>query len=324
MKMRIFGLFGLIAGMCSCTENNIMPSDVAVVPLYDDLRGFAVLDSAEQQAVMSRDSVELDAFMAVVGPTPVTADAVSAWSASRAAEVFTPLVDSVFAGVSPAQEYLGYILAAAGKNGLDLGKRRYAEVVYGRPESILFVDSVMLIALNHYLGSDFAGYSHLPSYMRIAKNPQNLPYDIAEALVATSYPYRQQEDATVLSRLLYEGALAHAKEVLVKDSDISLVLGYTSEQFALLEKNEKSLWQALVTKGRLFDTSATTASRLVEPAPVTPGLMPDTPGRAGRYIGYRLVEKYLKNNKSQKDLSFLLSSEFYNNPAILTEISYNP
>jgi len=323
MRMILSGLCGLFLILSACGDSAKSLAEISVVPLYEEIYQYNTLDSIRQREFIERDSIALKAFMTVVSGEPFDAGLVESWAASRAVEVFTPIVDSVYRRESPLQESLGNILATAKSEQILLPHRRYAEIVYGRPESILFVDSVMLVALNHYLGADFEGYSHLPSYMRLVKTPEMLPFDVAEALVATSYPYQHSDESTVLSRLLYEGALAYARRELVGKPDISTALGYTPEQYAWLEDNEKGLWNALVSKGLIFDTSGRLASRLVDPSPSTSDLIAGAPGRAGRYIGYKLVCSYLKRHKGTP-LSRLLSPDFYANPAILSEISYNP
>lgn len=323
MKVYLYALICLVLTSASCRQSEEC-TIADVVPLYDDIYGFNRLDSTAQLELIRNDSVVLTAFMTVVSGEPLDRGLVEMWSSSRAVEVFTPLVDSVFGKKTTVAPVLSKILNNAAHKGIVIPKRHYAEVVYGRPESILFVDSVMLVALNHYLGADFEGYSHLPAYMRLLKNREMIPYDMAEALVATSYPFEVGAQPTVLSRLLYEGALAYTKEVLVPDSNTELAMGFTPEQYHWLQKNERGLWRALVSKGMLFDTSESTASRLVDPAPGCPDLYPEAPGRAGRYIGYRMLRTYLKKRNGDIRLDYLLSPEFYNDKNILTDISYNP
>lgn len=324
MKVYLYALICLfLTAVSACRRPDGNPT-VDVVPLYEDIYGFNRLDTAAQLELMCADSVELAAFMTVVSGEPLDRGLVEMWASSRAVEVFTPLVDSVFEQKPVVAPVLSKILDNAAREGIVLPERHYAEVVYGRPESILFVDSVMLVALNHYLGADFEGYSHLPAYMRLVKNREMIPYDMAEALVATAYPFEEGAEPTTLSRLLYEGALAYIKELLVPDSNTELALGFTPEQYHWLQKNEKGLWHALVSKGLLFDTSESSASRLVDPAPACPDLYPEAPGRTGRYIGYRMLRSYLKKRKGNVRPDYLLSPEFYNDKNILTEISYNP
>jgi len=243
---------------------------------------------------------------------------------SPASTVFIPLVDSVFPDISPLRQTLRDILGRAADIGLSIPKRRYATVVYGRPQSILFVDSTMLIALNHYLGEEFPGYSHLPAYIRATKNASMLTADIAEALVATAYPYSAPAGTPAIARLIYEGALAHTKMALTGTAAApETALGYDISQYQWLEQNETSLWRTLVEKQLLYDTSEGTTDRLVAPSPATSILGPGTPGRAGRFIGWKIVESYLRRNPATPADS-LLSPAFYTSPSVLRQSGYNP
>lgn len=316
----------LVSLLISCTGKvpRQEADPVRVVPLYSMFRDYVVADSVERHGIFSNDSVELVAFMKTVRNQVVSDELLEAWASSQPVAVFTPDVDSVFTDTLLVGRILGNILRNADEAGLSLPNRRYATVVYGRPESVLFVDSVMLIALNHYLGSDYPGYSHWPVFMRQNKKQEALPYDLAEALVATSYPYALHgEDATLLSRMVYEGAITHAKMTLVPQSDPAKALGYTDVEFKWLADNEHSIWRSIVQKQLLYDISDDVVSRIVSPTPEVSIVDPVSPGRVGRYIGYRIVESYIKNNPG-KTLPYILSPDFYKGNSALVQSGYNP
>ena len=313
--MRYVPLLFLIIILAACNGGTAdhRPEPAHVVPLYKEIAG---------GNISATDSTELKAFMLTVSDLPLSPELIEAWSASKVVAVFTPDVDSVFTDTMYVAGRLGEILHRAIDKRLPLPHRRYATVVYGRPESILFVDSVMLIALNHYLGADYPGYSHWPSYMRQTKTIQSLPYDMAEALVATSYPYTLEgEDDTALARMIYHGVLATIRQQLVPGSNRADALGYTPEQLKWLEDNERNLWHSLIGQQLLYDTSSATIDKLVSPSPSTGILSPDAPGRAGRYIGYRIVCAYI-NKYPDTTISEMLSPDFYRGNRTLIDSQY--
>ncbi len=303
-------IIGLLAA-CTGSHTSDAP-EARVVPLYSYLATNSVPDS---------DSIELAAFMRTVSEQPLSPELVEAWASSQVVTVFTPDVDSVYTDSAYMGRMMGKILTNAKAAGLTLPDRRYATIVYGRPESILFVDSVMLIALNHYLGADYPGYSHWPKYMRQVKTPAALPYDIAEALVATSYPYSLEgEEATALSRMIYEGALTIAKMKL-SGNDPATALGYSPETMDILDSQEADIWRRMVQAQLLYDTSEATIDRLVAPAPEAGIVGAGTPGRVGRYIGYRIVSEYL-GKYPDTTLPQLLDPDFYRGSTVLTKSAY--
>lgn len=297
----------------SCARHSGEPQEVAPVYAWFE-------DYTPGAAVPDRLRPGMAAFMKVMGVDSVGDDALRAWAVSQPVRVFSPDVDSVFPSLGPVEAGLGAVLGAAREENLRLPRRSYAAVVWGRPESIVFCDSVVLVALNHYLGAGYPGYSHLPQYRREAKEPARLPVDIAEALVATQYPYEGGVDATVLSRLLYEGALNEARLRLAGCSEAA-ALGYSEVDYRALLEHEEQLWQALVAGRLLYSTLPVDAERLVDPAPSTPLLSAMAPGRAGRFLGWRIVQAYLKRYPDTS-LPELLSPSFYNSESTLRASSY--
>lgn len=313
---KIIPIFLIIASACARPgHDNGSGEPQALAPVYEY---FAEYGSASALPDSLRPEVE--AFMKVTGRGDASAPALAAWAASPAVEVFTPAVDSVFPSLAPVEQGLGDVLARAVREGLDLPRRRYAAVVWGRPESIVFCDSVMLVALNHYLGASYPGYSHLPAYARAAKEPSRLVPDMAEALVGTACPYERREGSTVLSRLLYEGAMAEARMRLCGIGEAE-ALGYDEDTYADLAAHEGELWQLLVARGLLYSTLPADAERLVSPAPSVPLLGAAVPGRAGRFIGLRIVQSYLRKHP-EATLPELLSPAFYDSDETLRRAAY--
>lgn len=190
-------------------------------------------------------------------------------------------------------------------------------------QSIIYTDSIMLIGLNHYLGNDYPGYVYFESYQRYTKTPQHLPYDIIESIILNKYPYRPNNNATTLNRILYEGAIIATLIHLIPNASLSEALGCTPTQLQWLFNNERQAWQALITRQYLYSTDPMIAERLANPAPATTILHPEAPGRAGRFIGVRIVEAYLKTHPNTT-FDYLLSPSFYNSPTSLIEASYAP
>lgn len=319
-NLLIFGLATILgAAATGCSNVELKPT--TITPLYSIVDKYPDMSAARRDSVMKADSVVLEAMMSYLGKAPVTDTTLMEFATSPATEIFTPAVDSVFPTIRPLENTLGLILANANTHGFKLPHRRYAAVVWGNYKSIVFTDSCMLIVLNHYLGANYKGYAGWPEYMRLSKTPKRLAYDIVEALVANEYPYRRADNSTVLSRIVYEGAITLAKVKLVPNGTLAEALGYTNEQLEWLYNHESELWNALVGKNLLYSTSEDVAEKLVSPAPSTPLLSPYSPGRVGRYLGYCILISYLENN-STTSLPALLKPEFYDNPSLLVESAY--
>lgn len=306
---------------CSGDKESYPPQHIE--PLYRDIARYSTLDSAARTGILSEDSLLLGAYLNVLGCDHISDSVMLSVSQSEPVKVFTPDVERIIATLDSLEMQLGYTVGAARHRGLELNIRDYAAVVWGRPQSVVFVDSTMLIALNHYLGRDYAGYAGMPSYRINSKTTQNLPYDLAESLIAHAYPFESGEAPTLLSHLLYDGALTAAKLELVDGATPAGAMGLSAEQLKWFDDNEANVWRVLVTDKLLYDTSGFKIDRIMLPAPTTDLVSPNAPGRAGRYVGYRIVQAYRKRHPDVT-LPQLLSPTFYNGENTLKESGYNP
>lgn len=313
----------LLPGFAGCSGNKESYPPKNITALYEDIAQYASLDSAGRACMLSDDSQLLHDYMAVLDCPLVTDSVMLMVSRSKPIEVFTPDVQRVYPSLDSLEMHLGYICGAAATRGLNLNIDRYAAVVWGRPQSVVFVDSTMLIALNHYLGADYEGYAGMPAFRVGCKTPHNLPYDMAESLVANAYPFEGGQSPTLLSHMLYDGAVIAAKLELVDGATAGGTMGLTPEQLKWFDDNEANMWRALAAGRLLYETSGFKIDRIMLPAPSTDLVNPNAPGRAGRYVGYRIVQAYRKRHP-EATLAQLLSPSFYNGENTLSEAGYNP
>lgn len=318
MKQILTGVISLAAILCTALTacDRVVIAPRSVEPLYKELAAYNTMPAAQRDSFVRADSMALTAMFGFLDGSRPTDSVLERWSQSAPVRVFTPAVDSVFRSLKSIEANIGRIETNARTNGFVLPNRRFAAVVWGSPKSVVLTDSCVLIALNHYLGEKYAGYAGWPEYMRRQKTPEQLPYDVTEALVATEFPYRPGHDATLLSRIAYEGALIMTKVKLVPQGSLSGALGCSTEDLQWLEQHQSDIWNRLVAKELLYSTSSEVASRLVDPAPNTSLLGTDVPGRAGRFLGYYLILQYLQSNP-ETSLPSLLQPDFYNNPVVL-------
>ncbi|MDE6130661.1 MAG: hypothetical protein K2F74_03615, partial [Muribaculaceae bacterium] len=271
MKNSAFFLtaLGAMLSLAACSGNKESYPPQHITPLYEDIAGYASLDSAERISLLSGDARLLHDYMAVLECDQTGDSILLKISESKPVEVFTPDVRRVYPSLDSLELQLGHITGAAETRGLQLNINRYAAVVWGRPQSIVFVDSTMLIALNHYLGTDYEGYAGMPTYRVVNKTPQQLPYDMAESLLANAYPFEGGESPSLLNHMLYDGALTAAKMQVVENASLAQALGMTADQLQWLSENEGNIWRTVVSGKLLYETSGFKIDRIMLPAPST-------------------------------------------------------
>lgn len=309
--------------LSSCNSNEsikpveIMRFDVAINE-YNEM-------SAEQRLQFRDSFSDVIELLSMVEQKKLDEDTLlSIYADSRPVKMFSQAVNQNLGSIDSVQSILGHI-----QNNIDkVLPMAFMGDIYSIVSSnvnthIFMNDTVMLVALNHYLGSEFQGYSNFDTYLRRFKTLHYLPYDIAEARIAYAYPFQQNDDSKVINRMMYEGALSMALVQIVPDALLEDVIGCSTEELSWMQENEKNIWNTLISKELLYSTSLMDVSRLVNKSPSVPSIHPDCPGRVGRYIGYRIVESYINNNAST-ELTYLLSPRFYNSTQTLIASRYFP
>ena len=319
-KISVLISAALLSGLYGCSSKSLSSTDVDYADFAHTAADYIITgDQYSKEKLETEITSHRKAYEAVIKVMGVDE---SEWLSSPSVYAFAADIDTISPPAEKMEQMLSHMIDKAEKDGLELPVKCFASVIWGKPQSIIFCDSCMLIAQNHYLGSNHPAYGSLDTYRRQSKSLKAMPYDIAEAMVATRYPFTQTDDTKLINRLIYEGVITEAKMRMVENASLADALGYTREQMDVLIGKESEIWDKMVGSKMLFDTSATQADRFISPAPFTSPLSADLPGRAGRYIGYKLVRAYLDANPEMK-LSDMLSPDFYNAANPLVNIAYS-
>ena len=241
---------------------------------------------------------------------------------SRAVAVFQPDIERLLPDVSSIEYDLGALKRAV---EVQLPSISFPRHIYGAvvpyEQSVIVLDSAIIVGLNHYLGVDYEGYAAFENYRRVLKIPERIVYDIAEALVRSTFPYTPDLEDSLFSRMAYEGMIVYTVKSLVENSDLAFVLGYDKNQLKWAFENESKIWHKIVSDNLLYSTDPSITMRLVEPSSASLIINSAAPGRIGRYVGYKIVSNYLKGN-SDLSLESLFVKRIYNSPQMLIDADY--
>ncbi|MCM1163452.1 MAG: hypothetical protein NC339_04305 [Muribaculaceae bacterium] len=282
------------------------------------------LDKALEAGRMPTDSGMAEAtrtlFM-ISGYTEPNDSTVSSYASMPSIAAHRQGVDSVFTDLSTEVRALGRVMDGLGNMIPGFNAPAIYTVISPFNQSVIMADSVLFIGLNHYLGVDYETYGYFPDYIRERKTRERLPLDVAEAIVRASIPYSPSSPyPTLLSRMIYEGAVTTA---VMRAAEVSAeeALGYSDTQRKWLTDNERAMWDALVTRNLLYSTDPQLIRDLTSLAPFTSTFTNASPGAAGRWIGERIVERYLKNHPDTT-LYDIITKGYLNESVFLKEAAY--
>jgi hypothetical protein len=190
---------------------------------------------------------------------------------------------------------------------------------------ITVTDSSLAIGLDKYLGADCKYYTQLQiyKYQAAKMNPFNILPDCMYAWATSEWEIKETGYSTdnVLTQMIHEGKLLYFVKSMLPDYDENLLFGFTAEQMNFCKKNERQMWQYLVENNLLFNTEQLTKRKLTGEAPYTSYFSKESPGRAAVWIGYRIVESFMKKNKGSSLEEVMKNTDVQE---ILEKAKYNP
>ena len=158
----------------------------------------------------------------------------------------------------------------------------------------VYSDSLLLISLDTFLGSENHLYDGIPTYIRKELDPKYITIQIADKFGAFIIP--PVEDRTFLARMIYEGKKLYLNDLLLPHVPIEDRIVYTKEEFNWALENEKYVWQYFIEKQVLYQTQLEWVQRFIEPAPFSKFYLQldnETPGRIGSWLGWQIVNSYM-------------------------------
>lgn len=180
---------------------------------------------------------------------------------------------------------------------------------------IIVTDTIALLALDNYLGSDHRFYSGISKYIRADFNKSQIAIDLAGEY-AKHYIFQQRK--TLLDEMVYFGKILYFKDVMVPFKTDAERIGYSQEQLQWAVNNESYIWRYFVERELLFSTDSKLPGRFINPAPFTKFYLEqidtDSPGRLGQYIGWQIIRAYMAQNEvSLKTMLATDSETIFNN-----------
>ena len=182
-------------------------------------------------------------------------------------------------------------------------------------------NNLLGIGLEFYLGADYPKYDPtlFPEYIRRTMDKEHLVAKTIQSLIAN---YLGEARGTqLLDFMIRNGIELYIKKKLLPESPDEIIHEFTKDQMTWLENNESQIWAHLLEEELLHSTNYRQFQKLISPSPNAPNMPPEAPGRVANWIGYQIIDSYIKRH-SEVSLIDLLT--FENAQKILAESRYKP
>lgn len=189
-------------------------------------------------------------------------------------------------------------------------------------QPIIYRDSVLIIALDLYLGQDFIPYKKfgLPQYITRRMDAGYIPVDCMKAIGITKLP-TSHSSRTLLDEMILHGKLLCFVDAMLPETPDSLKIGYTAKELQWCNANENNLWAFLIENDLLYSPDFQVVREFTQDMPFTKGFGNNSPGRLGVWLGWKIVRNFMINNPEVS-----LNSMLHNTDAqdILKRSKYKP
>jgi hypothetical protein len=197
--------------------------------------------------------------------------------------------------------------------------------ISGFNSSYIIGNEVIGISLDRYLGRDSEYYPMLGiyNYQTLWMIREKIVSDCMYAWASSTWINEDNEDKStdVMNAMIHEGRLLYFTKCMLPDEEDTLLFRFTEMQMQFVVNNEQQIWEYLVEHDMLFSTDPLLLKKLTGDAPFTSYFTSESPGRAANWIGYRIVESFMRKNPDVS-LSDLMKEDKL--PSILERSKYSP
>jgi gliding motility-associated lipoprotein GldB len=175
-------------------------------------------------------------------------------------------------------------------------------------DKVIVTDTIVLIALDNYLGNDHKFYQNIPKYISANMKAENIVVDIAEGF-AQNYVF-PKERRTFLEDMIFHGKLHYFKEVMLPFKSEHLRMGYSTDEIQWAKANESAIWSYFVEREMLYSTDSKLSNRFIADAPFSKFYLEldnESPGRLGQYMGWQIVKAYAE--RTGKDILDIMQTD---------------
>jgi len=192
--------------------------------------------------------------------------------------------------------------------------------IYEKP--VIYLDTVMMIGLDCYLGKNYKIYSYynIPAYTTEFMEKEYIVRDCIFAIGEDIVP-QPKKNRSLLDLMVYRGKILYFTDLVLANTPDSIKIKYNTNQLEWCRKNEANVWAFFIEKNLLFSTDNNVVKKFMAEGPFTSAFSKNSPARIGEYIGWQIIRAYMKKNPK---LTFNELIKIEDSQHILNASSYKP
>jgi hypothetical protein len=173
----------------------------------------------------------------------------------------------------------------------------------------------LAIGLQLYMGAESSWYyseqinTIYPTYISRQFAPEYIVVNSIQNIL-NDYDPLSINGKQLIEQMIEIGKRQYIISQCLPNASDTLLLGYTGDQLKAIEDSKADIWTFLSSQNRLFSLDPNLTTAILTEAPYNDYFGEDIPGNVGKYIGYRIVQSWMKQQKgkSKTDLNQLLKT----------------
>ncbi|MFT5914086.1 MAG: gliding motility-associated lipoprotein GldB [Bacteroidia bacterium] len=173
----------------------------------------------------------------------------------------------------------------------------FANFKFGKDISLN--EEMIVLSLEYFAGKT-ATYrppaDQVPDYIL---NRYDKTYLVSMIMSFYSGKFNQSEfvDKTLLADMIYFGKMHYFTKQIMPNTADSLIIGYSGQEMANVDFNQKNIYGHFVEKNLFFEKSERIKNKYVGERPKTTEIADECPPRIGRWLGWEIVKSYMEENQ---------------------------
>lgn len=197
---------------------------------------------------------------------------------------------------------------------------RVITAVTGLYRDLYYSDSLIIVGLDFFIGKEATFKPvDIPVFMLYRYDKTHLPAIIIKAMSGAQVT--NGKSGTLLSEMIDFGKTYYLASRLAPSIPDSVFLGYTTQDMEVIRDNEPIIWANFIENKVLYETSHIIKRKFLGERPNVYEISQQCPGRIGAWVGWKIVEQYMSNNK---DVTIQQLLEDADNDKIFKLSGYKP
>ena len=158
-----------------------------------------------------------------------------------------------------------------------------------------FSDSLIVIGTDYFMGKKA---SYRPQFFDYMLARYEKPYMLPMMGLAISSKFNEfdDKDETMIAEMIHYGKAHYFLERIMPTLEDSLNIQFSGKEMLEVDKNADVIWGHFIENKLIFDTNHKVKQRYLGESPKVVAIGDNCPGRIGRWLGWQIVRKYMREN----------------------------